>query len=134
MIPVCSACASEEEFLQWAQVRIVAAEREDVGRVSFAAEVHNSHWRNVEAEAFGRTLLLDAQQCQRLGGFPLSSITTTHEPGYEELGGHTVHFKFRKVFYRDADLVEATVVISISRGKGLRVSEVWERVIGEKKG
>src|SRR5688572_29140877 len=110
-----AAYASEEEFLGWAEVRIIGAEREDVGRVTFTAEVRDDAWRKVEAEAFGKKFSLDPKQCERLRGFPLSSIKTTHEAGYEQLGGHTVHFKFRKTFYRDANLVEADVVISISR-------------------
>lgn len=129
-----AAHASEEEFLGWSEVRIVGVERNDVGRVSFAAEVRDDAWRKVEAEAFGKKFSLDAQQCERLRGFPLSSIKTTHEAGYEQLGGHTVHFKFSRILYRDADLVEADVVISISRGKGLVVSEPRERVLGQRKG
>ena len=129
-----AAHASEEEFLGWSEVRIVGIERKDVGRVTFTAEVREDAWRKVEAEAFGKKFSLGAQQCERLRGFPLSSIKTTHEAGYEQLGGHTVHFKFRRTFYRDANRVEADVVISISRGKGLVVSEPRERVVGERKG
>ena len=129
-----AAHASEEEFLGWSEGRIVGIECDDVGRVTFSTEVRDDAWRNVEAEAFGKKFSLDAQQCERLRGFPLSSIRTTHEAGYEQLGGHTVYFSFRRTFYRDADMVEADVVISISRGKGLVVSEPRERVVNKTKG
>src|SRR4051794_25973219 len=53
--------ASEEEFLGWSEVRIVGIEREDVGRVTFTAEVRDDAWRKVEAEAFGKKYSLDAK-------------------------------------------------------------------------
>lgn len=130
---VSAALASEEEFLEWSEVRIIGIEREDTGRVTFSAQVQNDAWRKVEAAAFGKKYALDEQQCLRLTGFPLSSIKTTHEAGYEQLGGHTVHFRFRKFLYREATVVESEVVVSISRVNGLHVSELRERVVGEGK-
>ena len=129
-----SARASEEEFLVWSEVRIVSVDRKDTGRVTFTAEVRDDAWRKVEATAFGKAHSLSEEQCARLGGFPLGRIRTTHEAGYEELGGHTVHFKFKRSFYRESSLVEAEVIISISRGKGLKVSEPRELVVTERKG
>jgi hypothetical protein len=128
-----AACGSEEEFLAWSQVSITAVTREDTGRVTFTAELRDDAWRKVEAEAFGKKHSLSEAQCAKLAGFPLSSIRTTHEAGYPKLGGHTVYFKFKKQFYRDTALVETEVIISISREKGLDVSEPRERV-QEKKG
>ena len=129
-----SARASEEEFLVWSEVRIVSVDRKDTGRVTFTAEVRDDAWRKVEATAFDKTYSLTEGQCARLAGFPLSSIRTTHEAGYEQLGGHTVHFKFKRSFYRESSLVESELVISISRGRGLKMSEPRDRVVTERKG
>ena len=40
------------------------------------------------------------QCCPKLKGFPLNSLSITYEPGYPELGGHTVHFKMKQVHYQ----------------------------------
>jgi hypothetical protein len=125
--------ASEEEFLVWSEVSITSVTREDTGRVTFTAQVRDDAWRKVEAEAFGKKHALSDVQCAKLAGFPLSSIRTTHEAGYPKLGGHMVHFRFKKLFSRDGAMVEAEVIISISREKGLDVSEPREKILTEKK-
>ncbi len=129
-----AAQASEEEFLSWSEVHLVSLDRPEMGRVAFTAQVREDRWRSVHTEAFGKRFSLDDEQCRQLAGFPLSSIKTTHEVGYEPLGGHTVYFRFKRSFYRNATLVEAEVIIAISRGQGLRLSGPHERIMGESKG
>ena len=127
-----SVAASEEESLPWSELRIVGPEREDTGRVVFVAEARDGGWRVARIEAFGRRFSLDREQQARLAGFPLSSVETTHEVGYELLGGHTVYFKFDKLEWRDDRLIRSEVVISISRGRGLRVDGPKQRVVRSK--
>lgn len=90
--------ASSEHFLEWSEVRVVGAVHGDIGRVVFTAEVRGDEWRRVEMEAFGKTFSLDAEQCEQLRGFPLSSLWITYEGGWELTGGPTVSFKFRTGF------------------------------------
>ena len=73
---------------------------------------------------------MEQKHLDRLAGFPLSGLATTHEAGYESTGGHTVHFRF-KVRRHDAEgrLVERKVTLSVSRGKGVVTSEPSERVL-----
>jgi hypothetical protein len=77
----------------------------------------------VTIRAFGRKHALAAADLAKLKAFPLSSLQASHEPGYEELGGHTVHFRFRRTFYNAGKkLVTETVYVSANK-KGLTVSD-----------
>ena len=126
--------ASEEDFLPWSEVRIVAAQRKQTGKVVFAAKTAGEKFQEVQLEAFGKQFTLAKDDLQKLNGFPLSSLVTTHEAGYEMLGGHTVHFKFKKVYYdkpgdKSATLIEEKITVSVSRGKGLKISAPKQRVL-----
>jgi hypothetical protein len=118
--------ASQEQYLGWSEVRIVSAGVEDTGEVSFVASVSNSgEWKRVEVSAFGKKFTLDEKQRTALKEYPAFSIVNTYEPGYEQLGGHTVHWKFKRL-YREGDrLMEREVVVSISKGKCLEIRE-WD--------
>jgi hypothetical protein len=126
--------ASEEEFLPWCEVRIVGAERKDTGQVIFTAKVAGEKYQDVTIEAFGKQFTLAKEDLRKLNGLPLNSLAITHEAGYESLGGHTVHFKM-KVAYHDktGSLIEERVALSVSRGKGLTISERSRHVSGEGK-
>lgn len=115
--------ASEEEFLEVADVRIVAAERADTGKVVLAAKLAGGSVKEMTVEAFGKKYVLEQGQLDKLAGFPLTSLVMTHEAGYERLGGHTVYFKLKRSF-PDANgrVVERKVVVSVSKGKGLAVA------------
>jgi len=114
--------ASEEDFLKWAEVRIVSPERPDTGRVVFAAKTDGDQYREIAIEAFGRKHPVGDEVLAKLKGFPLNSLVTTHEAGYPQLGGHTVHFKFKRSYYKEGGLVQESVVLSASKGKGLALS------------
>jgi hypothetical protein len=126
--------ASEEEFLPWSEVRIVGAERKQTGKVVFSAKMAADKFQEVSLEAFGKQSALAKEDLQKLNGFPLSSLVTTHEAGYEVLGGHTVHFKLKKVYYDKpgeimAALIEESITVSVSRGKGLKARAPTQRVL-----
>jgi hypothetical protein len=125
--------ASEEEFLEWSEVRIVAPERKDTGRVVFFAKTAEAKFAAIQIEAFGKKYEVEKEHLEKLAGFPLHSLATTHEAGYERLGGHTVHFKLKTIQYDPAGrLVEDRVVLSVSRGRGVAVSGPQRHVIKEK--
>ncbi len=124
--------ASEKEFLPWSEVRIVGAERKDTGKVVFTAKTAGDKYQEVSIEAFGKRLELAKDDLQKLNGFPLNSLAITHEAGCEILGGHTVHFKMKMVYYdKAARLIEERVTVSVSQGKGLAVSERKQQVLKE---
>jgi hypothetical protein len=126
------ASASEEEFLEWSEVRIVAPEREDTGKVAFSARIAGDKYHEVKIEAFGKEFTLDKEHRAALDGFPLNSLRLTHEAGYERLGGHTVSCQLKKTHY-DAEkrLVEDRVVISVTKTRGLALTGPKRRVIKE---
>lgn len=115
---------SEERHLAWSDVRIVSPGVEDTGEVSFVARVSDARvWEHVEVSAFGKRFTLDEGQLALLRSYPAYRIVNTYEPGYEPLGGHTVHWKFKRS-YREGDrIMEREIVVSISKGKGLAIRE-----------
>lgn len=116
--------ASEEEFLVWNEVRIVSPKRDDTGQVVFVAKTEGSEYREITIEAFGKKFSVENEHLASFKGFPLSSLVTTHEAGYERLGGHTVHFKFKRAFYDpDGKLVQEHARVSVSRGKALTIAK-----------
>jgi hypothetical protein len=124
--------ASEEEVLPWSEVRIVGAEQKETGTVVFSAKLAGQQYKEVLLEAFGKQFTLAKEDLPKLAGFPLNSLAITHEAGYEKLGGHTVYFKLKRVFSDPmARIVEERIVLSVSRGKGLAISERKQQVLKE---
>jgi hypothetical protein len=114
--------ASEEEFLEYSEVRIVFMEREDTSKVVLVAKAGEEKLKEVTIEAFGKKYVVEQAQLDQLSGFPLSSLVVTHEGGYERLGGHMIHFKFKKVHVAgEGRLIEEKVRLSVSKGKGISV-------------
>lgn len=117
-----SAYGSEEEYMIWKQVKIRTAGNKETGEVSFAAQTDGETFKSISITAFKKQFKVAKADLAKIKGFPLSSLTITHEAGYVQLGGHTVHFKMKRVYYnRLKKLVEARVRISISKGKGLEI-------------
>ena len=127
LILVSAAFASEEEFLDWTSATVQVAETPQAGEISVSATVESGVWSAFTVNAFGRTHILDEDELSMLSGFPLSSMRTTHEQGYEELGGYTVHFRFNRTFYsEESELVSEIVYVSVNR-EGLSLSGPWTR-------
>jgi hypothetical protein len=108
--------ASETEFLEWseAEIRIVANERKDAGKVVFTAKRAKNQYREIHIEAFGQKYTLDKDQLGELNGFSPHglSLKTTYEGGRG--AGVIVYFEMRHDQQR--------VVISVNAQQGLRVS------------
>jgi len=120
--------ASQEQYLQWNEVRIVSPEREDTGKVVFDAKVDGDKLLEVTIEAFAKKHSVEKEDLRKLDGFPLSSLVITHEAGYEELGGHTVHFKFRRTTYKEGKPIYESIMVDVSKGKGLKISDSRQEV------
>lgn len=124
VLAVGSALASEEESLEYSEIRIAAPERKDVGKVVFAAKVGENQAQSVRVEAFGKKYELSKVELEKLAELPLSSLGITHEAGYERTGGHTVYFKFKRHRYQDEQLMEEKALISVSIKNGLSVKRM----------
>jgi len=119
--------ASEEEFLDWTSASVQVAGTPEAGEISISATVGSGVWSSLTINAFGKTHVLNDDELSRLQGFPLSSMQSTHEQGYEELGGYTVHFRFDRTFYSaESELVTEVVYVSVNR-EGLSLSGPWTR-------
>jgi hypothetical protein len=120
--------ASEEEFLEYSEIRVVSPERKDTGKVVFAAKASEDKILAVNVEAFGKKFDVAKEDLEKLAGFPLSSLVITHEAGYERTGGHMVHFKLKKRSVQKDQLVEEQALISVTVKKGLSVWKL-EKVV-----
>ena len=117
------AFASEEDTLQWTSVTIQCGLTPEAGDISFEARTGETGWAACTVRAFGKEYVLPEAALAKLKGFPLSSLETTHEAGYEELGGHTVHFRFfRTVNNPENKVVTEIIYVSVNK-KGVSVSE-----------
>jgi hypothetical protein len=93
----------------------------------FSAKVRGDKFQEITIQAFDQEHRIEGDLLAKLSGFPLASLQTTHEAGFERLGGHMVHFKLKKVALdKDKGLVETRIVLSVSKGKGPVVSEARE--------
>jgi hypothetical protein len=121
--------ASQEQYLQWNEVRIVSPETGDAGKVVFEAKVDGDNkFVEVTIEAFAKKYSVEKEDLRKLDGFPLSSLAITHEPGYAELGGYTVHFKFRRTTYKEGKPIHESIMVDVSKGKGLKISDSSQEV------
>lgn len=126
--------ASEEEILPWSELRIVGVERKDTGKVVFTAKTAGDEYKEVTLEAFGKQFAVAKEDLPKLKRFPLNSLAITHEAGFERLGGHTVQFKMKLVYFdKAARLIEDRVALSVSRGKGLSIADRTQHVLKEAK-
>jgi len=115
--------ASEEEFLDWTSALVQVEGTPGAGEISISVTVESGVWSSFTINAFGKTHALSDDELSGLNGFPLSSLRTTHEQGYEELGGYTVHFRFDRTSYsEESELVSEIIYVSVNR-EGLSVSE-----------
>ena len=123
IIPAISATASEEEFLGWTSAVIQCGKTSEAGDISCEIKTGEKGWEKFVIQAFGKTYTLPATDLGKLTGFPLSSLRTTHEAGYEELGGYTVHFRFDRTFYNpEKKLVTEIIYVSVTKN-GVTISD-----------
>ncbi len=122
VISTAVATASEEEFLGWKASVIQCEKTPESGDVSCDIKMAEDGWEKFVIQAFGTTHTLTPSDLKKLKDFPLSSLRTTHEAGYAELGGHTVHFRFSRTFYNtDRKLLTEGIYVSVTKD-GVTVS------------
>src|SRR5678815_4913431 len=112
--------ASEEEFLEYSEIRVVSPERKDTGKVVFAAKASEDKILDVNVEAFGKKFDVAKEDLEKLAGFQLSSIVITNKARYKLTAMHMVQFKLKKRSVQKDQLVEEQALISVTLNKGLR--------------
>lgn len=116
--------ASKELFVEWNEIRIVSTNCGRAGTLVFAAKTDGKTYQSVSICAFGREFKLDQKQLSLLDGFPLVSygFEITHEDGWPQIGGYSVHFKWKRSRYSAGKVVQQRVTASVSEGGGLSVN------------
>ena len=121
--PAFTATASEAESLVWTSVVIQCGKTPEAGDISCEIKTGEKGWEKFVIQAFGKTHSLSSTDLATLEGFPLSSLRTSHEAGYEILGGHTVSFRFDRTFYNpQKKLVTEIIYVSVTKN-GVTVSD-----------
>lgn len=116
LISTVFAMASEEQILGWTSVVVRCGRTQEAGEVSCKIDVAGDGWKRFVIQAFGAKHTLTASDLEKLKEFPLSSLRTSHEAGYERLGGHTVHFRFNRTFYNsEKKPVTETIYVSATK-------------------
>jgi len=116
------AMASEESLLGWTSAVVRCGHTREAGDVSCEMDAGEDGWKKFVIQAFGTTHTLSAADLRKLKDFPLSSLRTSHEAGYERLGGHTVHFRFNRTFYNDDRKLITEIIHVSATKKGVTVS------------
>lgn len=116
VISTFAAVASEEEWLEWKSVVVQCGKTVEAGDISCDISIKGEEWEKFVIQAFEKSHTLTASDLKKLREFPLSSLRTSHEGGYESLGGHTVHFRFSRTFYNsDKKLVTEVIYVSATK-------------------
>lgn len=115
--------ASEAEFLGWTSAAIQCGRTAEAGDIACEIKIGEKGWEKFSIQAFGKTHLLTEADLAKLNGFPLSSLHTTHEAGYERLGGYTVSFRFDRTFYNSEKKVVTEIIYVSVTNRGLTVSD-----------
>ena len=92
--------ATASDFLEWSSAVIQCRKTPEAGEISCKIKTNeDAVWSEFVIQAFGKIYALSATDLKKLTGFPLSSLHTTHEAGYERFGGYTISFHFDRTFY-----------------------------------
>ena len=115
--------ASEGDSLEWTSVIVQCGHTPEAGDISCEARTGEMGWAACTVRAFGKEYVLPEAALAKLKGFPLSSLETTHEVGYEELGGYTVHFRFARTVHNPENKVVTEIIYVSVNKNGISDSE-----------
>jgi hypothetical protein len=119
----CSVYSSEEDFLGWQSVVIRSKEAGAAGIVVIEIETEGRDFTSLVVNAFGKQFALASDELAKMAGFQVSSLRTTHEAGYEEVGGHTVYLSFQRTSLSKIDgPVTEEIKISVN-SSGISVAD-----------
>jgi len=122
---ITNAFASEEEIAFLTSFEATTTEILNHGSVSVRAKTDNGRIARLMINAFGKEYTLADENLKKISSFPLSSIEITHGPGYERLGGYTVHIKLRRTYINSEKKVrDETASILVTEMKGLMAVDI----------
>ena len=114
--------ANEEDFLTWKTVTIKFSKEDTAaGAVSCEITTGDSGYANFTVHAFGKEYKLSAEELAKLKDFPLSELRTTYCNGQKEIGGCSLYFRFKRLFYVKDKLKTEVVCVVVSEIRGLQV-------------
>ena len=121
------ASAAEEADVDWKEVRVVSTRHEETGTVIFDARADGRSYKAVSIDVFGKQFKLSEKELSKLEGFPLNSLRIKQSPSYPQIGGYTVYFVLKRVYYTSGELLEDRIVFSVSKGQGFKMREPQTR-------
>jgi hypothetical protein len=114
--------ASEEEFAEWREAQLEFGRLGRAGKVKLKAQVEGTSYKEFEITAFGRKQTLSKKALSQLSGFPLRTLKVTHEAGYPQLGGYSVHFKFEQHSYDSAKTLTTRIAVLTVTRNGFKIA------------
>lgn len=115
----CGAVLGSEEFIHpWQSVAIKAKGTPETGNIRVEGEISREAYASFRIHAFGREETLGKADLEKLTGYPLASIEVTSEPGYESIGGYTVHARLKRTRHDDSKKLKTEVLIISLQKKG----------------
>lgn len=114
------AIASEEDYAIWSSVDL-ASNIHCAGMVKVSGRADDGRITSLKIVAFGRTNAISGEDLKVISSFPLDGVKLSHGPGYERLGGYSVHVRLRRIAYdSDRTLQDDTAIITVTEKDGLR--------------
>jgi hypothetical protein len=115
-----NAIASETEVLTWKFINLKFDDGDD--NTSLEADTDGQKYQKFVINTFDRRFELSPDELKMIEGFPISSLETRHEGGYEGYGGPLKTFKLSRSYYRRHGESDRVVFITISKEDGMRVT------------
>jgi hypothetical protein len=115
------AFASEEEYAIWSSVEIRTADIPHAGPVVLNTRTADGRIADLVIVAFGRTNALPQDALKQIVDYPIADLRLTHGPGYEQLGGYSLHVRLHRVGYDlHKRLKDETAIITLTEKAGFR--------------
>jgi hypothetical protein len=115
------AFASEEDYAIWSSVEIRTTDIPHVGPVVLSARTADGRIADLVIVAFGRTNALPQDALKHIGDYPITDLRLTHGPGYEQLGGYSIHVKLHRLRYDlHKKLKDETAIITLTEKAGFQ--------------
>jgi hypothetical protein len=122
-----SSLASEETHVPWQSVVIEAEAIPETGAVRVTATANKDELTSLRIHAFDREESLGKEDLKKLRGYPLASIVITREPGYESIGGYTVHARLKRTRYDTSKKLKTEVmIVSLPKKGSIKVMQMPE--------
>ena len=105
--------SSEEDIIPQKMVTIVA-EIPSKGPVIYSHIVENGKLEKSCFAALGKSFELSKEQREKFVNIDPNSLSLTHEVGYTQTGGYSVHCSYIKRIMKDGKIVSSRIVMTIN--------------------